>query len=96
MTNRQALWDHLQEQHGLVLLQAELDEIERLASKWIAVRDQQPDKAEPVLYARPNPGTPGRWHVGIAYWTVSQRWMPQMAEHGSCGFTHWKPLGDMP
>lgn len=66
-------------------------------SRWIPVRERQPDRKEPIVYARPDPGRHGKWHVGIAYWTVSQRWNPQMeSEHAPEGFTHWKPLGDTP
>jgi hypothetical protein len=67
---------------------------ERLMSDWIAVKDQLPDKKEPVVYARPNPRRRGTWHVGIAYWTVSQKWNPECESlHEPNGFTHWKPLG---
>lgn len=63
-------------------------------NRWIDVRDAEPPTKEPVVYARPNLSN-GKWHVGIAYWTVSDRWMPEM--HSSrvpegYGFTHWMPL----
>ena len=63
---------------------------------WISVKDQRPDPKEPVLYAKP--GRDGRWSVGIAYWTVSEKWNPEMGSHsnGYLGFTHWKPLGAPP
>jgi hypothetical protein len=64
-------------------------------SGWIAVRHQPPDRGEPVVYARPN--GPDKWHVGIAYWTVSQCWNPQQeSSFAPQGFTHWKPLGAPP
>jgi hypothetical protein len=64
---------------------------------WICVEDLPPSHSEPVVYARPDPFRPGRWHVGIAYWTVSQRWNPEMeSSMNPEGFTHYKPLGDPP
>lgn len=64
-------------------------------SDWIAVADQVPDKGEPIVYARPKGHK--RWYVGIAYWTVSQKWNPEHeSQHAPQGFTHWKPLGDLP
>lgn len=63
--------------------------------EWVRVKDKMPDQKEPIVYCRPN--GPGRWHVGIAYWTVSARWNP---EHESTsnpgGFTHWAPLPEPP
>jgi hypothetical protein len=66
--------------------------------EWIAVIDRPPPTTEPVVYARPNDRRPGTFHVGIAYWTVSQKWNPeaesQRAPMG--GFTHWAPLPPPP
>lgn len=60
---------------------------------WISVDDRRPDEKEPVVYRRPDPYRPGRWHVGIAYWTVSGKWNPELESVGSPhGFTHWMPL----
>jgi hypothetical protein len=60
--------------------------------RWIAVKDRAPDHREPVVYCRPNPNGTG-WHVGIAYWTVSQKWNPeQESTQSPRGFTHWMPL----
>lgn len=64
---------------------------------WIRVSDRAPDHSEPVVYARPHRREPGRWSVGIAYWTRSQRWNPeQESTEAPDGFTHWKPLGRRP
>ena len=63
-------------------------------SEWISVKDQMPDASEPVIYARPKRG---RWAVGIAYWTVSKKWNPEMeSTQTPQGFTHWKHLGEPP
>lgn len=63
------------------------------AGGWIAVRDESPPTDEPVVYRRPNDRRPGVWNVGIAYWTVSQKWDPEAeSQHAPAGFTHWKPL----
>lgn len=65
-------------------------------SPWIPVSLQAPPRGEPVVYARPKPGK-NKWHVGIAYWTVSDRWNPECeSRHAPNGFTHWKPLGPTP
>jgi len=62
---------------------------------WIAVKDQKPEKSEPIVYARPKGD--GKWSVGIAYWTVSEKWNPEMGcESHPAGFTHWFSLGDPP
>lgn len=64
---------------------------------WTAVADRHPPHEEPVVYARPNQRRPGCWSVGIAYWTVSQKWNPEAeSQQAPAGFTHWKPLGDPP
>lgn len=68
-----------------------------MADRWIAVRDRPPPHDEPVVYARPHHRRPGAWSVGIAYWTVSQKWNPEAeAQRAPDGFTHWKALGDQP
>lgn len=64
---------------------------------WISVKDkQQPlQTKEPVVYARPREN--GKWSVGIAYWTVSEKWNPEMeSTHAPGGFTHWMELPDPP
>ena len=62
--------------------------------EWISVKDQVPDRKEPVIYChRKNKTT---WHVGIAYWTVSKTWNPQMNSEQDDGFTHWLPLPSNP
>lgn len=64
--------------------------------KWISVEDEQPDHKEPVVYAVNRPG-PGRWSVGIAYWTVSKKWNPEMeSTQAPDGYTHWMPLPEPP
>lgn len=66
-------------------------------SEWISVKERPPEKGEPIVYARPNPRKSGVWSVGIAYWTVSQKWNPELnSEQAPTGFTHWKPLGQPP
>lgn len=61
-------------------------------SEWIKVSDQHPCKhGEPIVYASPK--GMGRFNVGIAYWTVSDKWNPEMeSTHAPTGFTHWMPL----
>lgn len=64
---------------------------------WISTKDkQQPlQTEEPVVYARPRGN--GKWGVGIAYWTVSKKWNPEMeSKHAPEGFTHWMELPDPP
>ena len=65
-------------------------------AKWISTKDQIPDRKEPVIYCqRSRDGK--RWRVGIAYWTVSQIWNPQMnSVQNPDGFTHWLPLPSDP
>lgn len=64
-------------------------------SEWISVKDREPSYKEPVLYARVKKNGP--ISVGIAYWTVSKRWIPEMESISSpSGFTHWMPLPDPP
>ena len=62
--------------------------------KWIRVKDQEPERGEPILYARPNKRRgKGQWSIGIAYWTVSEKWNPEFnCEHAPEGFTHWCPI----
>lgn len=68
--------------------------------KWISVKEQVPSHDEPIVYCMPQNRTPyihGRWHVGIAYWTVSEKWNPNIySEKYKEGFTHWMPLPDYP
>ena len=61
--------------------------------QWISVEDELPDRKEPIVYRRPNPRKEGQWHVGIAYWTVSNKWNPEY-QSSSCpnGFTDWFSL----
>jgi hypothetical protein len=62
---------------------------------WIHVDNERPNRREPIVYARKRPD--GTWSVGIAYWTVSEKWAPAMnSEQAPEGFTHWKPLGEVP
>lgn len=66
-------------------------------SDWINIKDRMPDQKEPIVYARPHSRRNGVWSVGIAYWTVSERWNPEHeSQRAPQGFTHWKPLGDAP
>lgn len=65
------------------------------ALEWISVKVKAPPHDEPVVYARYS--GPGTYHVGIAYWTVSQKWMPEMeSTEAPTGFSHWCPLPDPP
>ena len=103
-----AIADHEQLAHGL---RGVIDEIQRekwqveedLARlldsyRWISVKEQEPPSDEPIVYARPDLRRgPGRWHVGIAYWTVSARWNPEcQSTFSPQGFTHWMPLPKPP
>ena len=64
-------------------------------TEWIATGDKIPPTDEPVVYCMPRGGK--KWSVGIAYWTVSEKWMPEMnSEQAPEGFTHWIPLPDPP
>jgi hypothetical protein len=64
---------------------------------WISVKDRMPDTREPVVYCRPARGGENGWHVGIAYWTVSQTWCPECeSSRNPAGFTHWMPLPNPP
>lgn len=58
---------------------------------WISIVDQMPPNNEPVVYAGLK--SDGRWAVGIAYWTISQKWKPEFESiEAPEGFTHWMPL----
>ena len=64
--------------------------------KWILFKDQRPDHKEPVVYARRKAGRKG-WFVGIAYWTVSDKWNPEMeSTQAPEGYTHWMSLPEPP
>lgn len=69
-----------------------------LEAEWIDVRKKMPDKKEPIVYAKPDTRRGrGHWHVGIAYWTVSDKWNPEAeSQKAPEGFTYWKPLGPPP
>lgn len=72
----------------------ELMKVELLAPNWISIYDKLPPNGEPIVYAR---FARGKWQVGIAYWTVSQVWNPEMGTT-ACpeGYTHWFPLPPPP
>lgn len=58
---------------------------------WRDVKVQPPDRREPVVYKRKR--VDGRWSVGIAYWTVSEKWFPEInSTEYPDGFTHYMPL----
>lgn len=64
---------------------------EKNDQEWISVEKEGPATDEPIVYCKPNPK--GGWHVGIAYWTVSETWNPEMeSTENPSGFTHWMPL----
>ncbi len=70
-------------------------EREQRMSDWIDVKDQVPDKKEPILYARPK--ARGKWSIGVAYWTASGKWNPELnSAFAPKGFTHWKAVGEPP
>ena len=61
-------------------------------NEWISVEDRRPDSKEPVVYAHRKPNRK-QWFVGIAYWTVSDKWKPEMeSTQTPQGYTHWMPL----
>lgn len=64
------------------------------AQEWVKCSERMPDHSEPVIYLR---AKDGKFSVGIAYWTVSQKWKPE-AQSMKCpeGFTHWMPLPQPP
>ena len=64
--------------------------------EWISVKDQVPDHKEPIIYCQRSRDNK-TWHVGIAYWTVSQTWNPKLnSSLDPDGFTHWLPLPSNP
>lgn len=65
---------------------------------WVSVKDRMPNKREPVVYAKPkSKGGKAYWGVGIAYWTVSEKWNPEAeSQRAPDGFTHWTPLLEPP
>jgi hypothetical protein len=63
-----------------------------MSKNWISVKVKQPPPDEPIVYCRPNPRRKN-FSVGIAYWTVSKKWNPEMeSKQAPEGFTHWMPL----
>ena len=65
--------------------------------KWISVKDQIPSHDEPIVYCIPAKDGIYMFHVGIAYWTVSKKWKPDIySEKNKEGFTHWLSLPDAP
>lgn len=61
---------------------------------WLPVSELK-DHSEPIVYARPKGR--GKWSVGIAYWTVSQKWSPEMeSQLAPHGFTHFMRLPHPP
>lgn len=65
--------------------------------EWINIKDRMPTRAEPIVYCKENPNRSKNWHVGIAYWTVSEKWNPEAESIcAPTGFTHWMPLPDPP
>lgn len=61
---------------------------------WIDSREIPPDRSEPVVYCIKRNG---KWAVGIAYWTVSKVWKPEIfSKLHPFGWFYYKPLGDPP
>lgn len=57
---------------------------------WISVEDEIPNHEEPIIYTRPDGK---KWIVGVAYWTVSDRWNPDIySDKDYDGFTHFMYL----
>lgn len=80
---------------GVILALVQEVEESREESEWIRVTDKEPDYSEPIVYGRLEGD--GRWSVGIAYRTVSEKWNPEMESTTyPGGFTHWKRLGRTP
>lgn len=62
---------------------------------WIKAKDQMPDMKEPVVYARRKHGSE-RWLVGVAYWCVSERWIPELeCTKYPNDIVLWMPLPDI-
>lgn len=62
--------------------------------KWISIKDQIPKRDEPILYCYQDDE---KWAVGIAYWTVSNKWNPDIySTKYPKGFTYWMPLPNTP
>jgi len=58
---------------------------------WILVSDEKPPTDEPVVYAKRKDN--GGYAVGIAYWSVSDTWVPECeSTRFPDGFTMWSPL----
>lgn len=63
--------------------------------EWISVKDSTPETKEPIVFARPKSN--GKWGVGIAYWSVSKTWVPEMESvKFPTGFNYWMPLPEPP
>lgn len=79
------------------LLLARIADLETQVSwKWIKCSDRMPDMKEPVVYLRRNPRGPAPFHVGIAYWTVSEKWQPEHeSTENPTGFIAWMPLPEV-
>ncbi len=78
-------------------LESQQQEITRLReeAEWIRTKEYAPPHDEPVVYARP--GRNGKLSVGIAYWTVSEKWTPEAeSTQTPSGFPLWKPLPPPP
>ena len=92
----------LEEEEGLRESAGVVDQVEPLVPRglggWISIHDEKPSQKEPVVYARPDlKRGNGNWNVGIAYWTVSEKWNPEaQSERCPRGFTHWMPLPSPP
>ena len=65
---------------------------------WTSIKDQTPSHDEPIIYCiSPKGHDRSQWNVGIAYWTVSEKWNPDIYSNKNYeGFTHWMPLPKHP
>ena len=63
--------------------------------KWVSCEEMPPPATEPVVYCMKKGD--GKWSVGIAYYSVSEKWIPDLfSEKHRYGFTHWMPLPPPP
>jgi hypothetical protein len=64
---------------------------------WISVGKRVPPHSELIVYYMSTGKGSGTFHVGIAHWTASKKWSPDIySEKNRKGFTHWLPLPDVP
>lgn len=73
---------------------AELSQTMETLAEWKSVATEKPDRKEPIVYCKK---AQSRWAIGIGYWTVSEKWHPDLnSVFLPNGFTHWIPLPTLP